>query len=131
MVIVDTSVLVDFINGVTNPETEWLDLRLEHQRFGLTTLIVTEVLQGMRDDREAALAQAQLREFTIAALHDFDLAVDAARNFRELRNHGRTVRKTVDLLIATYCIRNHHSLLHRDRDFDAFEERLGLHVVHP
>lgn len=131
MVIVDTSVLVDFINGVTNPETEWLDLRLDRQRFGLTTLILTEVLMGMRDDREAALIQAELKEFEIVELHERGLAVDAARNSRVLRNDGCTVRKTIDLLIATHCIRNQHSLLHRDRDFDAFEELLGLAVIHP
>lgn len=131
MVIVDTSVLVDFINGVTNPETEWLDLRLERQRFGLTTLILTEILQGLRDDREAALVQAQLEEFELFEFYDTDLAADAARHFRRLRNDGRTVRKTVDLLIATHCIRHQHALLHRDRDYDAFEETLGLEVVHP
>lgn len=131
MVIVDTSVLIDFINGVTNPETEWLDLRLERQRFGLTTLILTEILQGLRDDREAALVQAQLEEFEVFEFYDTDLAADAARHFRRLRNDGRTVRKTVDLLIATHCIRHQHALLHRDRDYDAFEETLGLEVVHP
>lgn len=131
MVIVDTSVLVDFINGVTNPETEWLDFELERQRFGLTTLIVTEVLQGLRDDHEAILVQSQLDEFEILEVHEVGLAVDAARNFRLLRNDGHTVCKTVDLLIATHCIRHQHSLLHRERDFDAFEQRLGLRVVHP
>ncbi len=131
MVIVDTSVLIDFINGVTNPETEWLDLELDQQRFGLTTPIVSEVLQGMRDDLEAARVEAQLRQFEIADLYDFDLAVDAAKNVRLLRNDGRTVRKTIDLMIATYCIRHRHALLHRDRDFDAFEQRLGLMVIHP
>jgi predicted nucleic acid-binding protein len=131
VVIVDTSVLVDFVNGVSNPETEWLDLRLDQQRFGLTTLILTEVLQGFRDEREAALVYSELHEFEIIELYDQALAVDAARHYRFLRNAGRTVRKTVDLLIATSCIRDHHSLLHRDRDFDAFEEHLGLSVIHP
>ena len=131
MVIVDTSVLVDYINGLTNPETEWLDLRLDRQRFALTTLILTELLQGFPDERQAALVHAELREFEIIELHDVGLAVDAARNYRVLRNAGRTVRKTIDLLIATHCIRNHQSLLHRDRDFDSFEEHLGLDVIHP
>jgi predicted nucleic acid-binding protein len=131
VVIVDTSVLVDFINGVTNPETEWLDLRLDQQRFGLTTLILTELLQGFRDDREAALVHKEMAGFEIFELHDVALAVDAARHYRTLRQAGRTVRKTVDLLIATYCIRNQHSLLHRDRDFDVFEHELGLTVIHP
>ena len=131
MVIVDTSVLVDFVTGLTTPETQWLDLRLDQQRFGLTTLILTEVLQGFRDDREAALVHAELAAFEIMELHEVSLAVDAARNYRALRNAGRTVRKTIDLLIATHCIRNQHSLLHRDRDFDAFEQVLGLVVIHP
>jgi predicted nucleic acid-binding protein len=131
VVIVDTSVLVDFINGVTNPETEWLDLRLDRQRFGLTTLILTEILQGMRDEREAALIHTELKAFEIIELHETSLAVEAARNFRLLRSAGKTVRKTVDLVIATQCIRDHHSLLHRDRDFDPFEELLGLKVVRP
>jgi predicted nucleic acid-binding protein len=131
VVIVDTSVLVDYVNGVTNPETEWLDLRIDQQRFGLTTLILTELLQGFRDEREAALVHAELREFEIIELHETALAVDAARNYRYLRSSGRTIRKTIDVLIATHCIRNHHSLLHRDRDFDAFEQALGLSVVHP
>jgi predicted nucleic acid-binding protein len=131
VVIVDTSVLVDFINGVTNPETEWLDLRLDQQRFALTSLILTELLQGMRDEREATLVHSELNAFEIIELHESSLAVDAARNFRYLRNAGRTVRKTVDLLIATQCIRGHYSLLHRDRDFDPFEQLLGLNVIHP
>jgi predicted nucleic acid-binding protein len=131
VVIVDTSVLVDYINGVTNPETEWLDLRLDRQRFGVTTLILTELLQGFRDDRDAALVHSELVDFEIFELHDAGLAVDAARNYRHLRSAGHTIRKTVDLLIATHCIRNRHSLLHRDRDFDPFEQRLRLDVVHP
>lgn len=131
MVIVDTSVLVDFINGVTNPETQWLDLRLEHQRFGLTTVILTEVLVGMRNEREASIVQAELEQFETFELHERGLAIDAARHYRSLRNDGRTVRKFADLLIATHCIRHQHSLLHRDQDFDVFEERLGLEVVHP
>ena len=131
MVIVDTSVLVDFITGVTTPETQWLDFRLEHQRFGLTTVILTEVLIGMRSEREAALIQKELEHFEIIELHERDLAIDAAKHYRVLRNGGRTVRKTADLLIATYCIRHRHALLHRDRDFDVFEELRGLSVIHP
>lgn len=131
MVIVDTSVLVDYLNGVTNPETEWLDLELDRQRLGVTTIIMTEVLQGVRDDREAAAVQAALMEFEIVELHEVGLAVDAAKNYRRLRRAGYTVRKTVDVLIATHCIRTGRALLHRDRDFDPFEELLGLSVIHP
>jgi hypothetical protein len=131
VVIVDSSVWIDYLGGVTNPESEWLDLSLDRERCGLTTIIMTEVLQGVRDEREAAAVQRALMEFEIVELHPIALAVDAARHYRRLREAGRTVRKTADLLIATYCIQQQHQLLHRDRDFDPFEELLGLTVVHP
>lgn len=131
MVIVDSSVWIDYLNGVTNPETQYLDLRADTERFGLTTTSLTEVLQGFRDEREAALVQAELLRFEILELHDAGLAVTAAAYYRELRRKGVTVRTTIDLLIAAYCLRDEHSLLHRDRDFDVFERHLGLQVVHP
>lgn len=131
MVIVDASVLIDFLNGLTNPETEWLDLRMDRERLGLTTISIVEVLQGLRDQREASAVEAALSEFELVAMPDVALAVEAARNYRRLRAAGRTCRKTIDVLIATYCLRHDHALLHRDRDFDAFEELLGLSVVHP
>ena len=131
MVIVDTSVWVDFLNGVTNPESEWLDLNLDRERIGLTTIILAEVLQGLRDEREAALVQRELMTFEVGAAIDAALAAEAAHNYRRLRQAGRTVRTTIDVLIATYCIREQHALLHRDRDFDVFEKRLGLSVIHP
>lgn len=131
MVIVDSSVWIDFLKGVTNPETQWLDLKLDHERIGLTTLILTEVLQGLRDDREAAEVQTELLKFEIIEAHDVALAVDAATHYRQLRQRGHTVRKLPDLLIATFCIRDEHSLLHLDRDFDVFEKHCGLQVVKP
>jgi predicted nucleic acid-binding protein len=129
LVIVDTSVWIDFLNGVTNPESEWLDLNLDRVRIGLTTMVLAEVLQGLRDDREASLVQTQLLEFEIIDLLDAALAVEAAHYYRQLRAAGHTVRTTIDVLTATYCIREGHSLLHRDRDFDIFEEKLGLRVI--
>lgn len=131
MVLVDSSVWIDFLQGVTNPETQWLDLNLDVQRIGLTTTIVTEVLQGVRDEGEAASLQAELSKFEIVELIDVALAVEAAACYRALRARGRTVRTTVDLILATYCIREDHRLLHRDRDFDVFEQHFGLHVIHP
>ena len=131
MIIVDSSVWIDFLKGETNPETQWLDLRLDRERIGLTSLIFTEVLQGVRDDREAASVQAELSKFEIIEMHDAALAVEAAAHYRHLRQKGHTVRTTVDLLIATCCIRDEHALLHRDRDFDVFEKLLGLTVVRP
>jgi hypothetical protein len=131
VVIVDASVLVDYLNGLTTPETEWLDLRLDRERLGLTSITIIEVLQGVRDERAASAVESVLGEFELMTVPDPQTAIDAARNYRQLRTAGRTIRNTIDVLIASYCIRHQHSLLHRDRDFDAFEERLGLHVIHP
>jgi hypothetical protein len=131
VVIVDASVLVDYLNGLTNPETEWLDLHLDRERLGLTSITIAEVLQGVRDERAASAVEAVLDEFELVTVPDPRTAIDAARNYRRLRQAGRTIRTTIDVLIASYCIRHHHSLLHRDREFDAFEEILGLTVIHP
>ena len=131
MVIVDSTVWIDYFNGQRNPETDWLDARLDQERLGLTTIILTEVLQGIRDERRAADVQKALLELELFEAASPELAVDAARNYRTLRGRGKTVRKTIDVLIATFCLREGHSLLHRDRDFDPFEDLLGLSVVHP
>jgi predicted nucleic acid-binding protein len=131
VVIVDSTVWVDYFNGLPNPETDWLDGQLDQQRLGLTTIIVCEVLQGLRQERKAIAVATALRQFEVFEMPNLAVALQAARNYRTLRSRGRTVRKTVDVLIATFCIEEQHSLLHRDRDFDPFEELLGLSVVHP
>lgn len=131
MVIVDTTVWVDYFNGVSNPETDWLDVEMDRQRLGLTDLILCEVLQGMRDDAEATTIGRQLLKLEVFDTGGAELAIVTARNYRTLRSRGHTVRKTVDCLIATFCLREGHSLLHRDRDFDPFERFLNLSVIHP
>ena len=131
MVIVDSTVWVDYFNGRDNPETDWLDQRLADERLGLTTLILCEVLQGVRDERKAAVVESELRRFEIFEAGGVELAIQAASNDRALRSRGQTVRKTIDLLIATFCLQEQHSLLHRDHDFEPFEELLGLSVIHP
>ncbi len=131
MVIVDTTVWVDYLNGVATPETDWLDEQMARQRLGLLDLMVCEVLQGLSTDRNAARVLRHLRRFEIFETGGTELAVDAARQYRLLRARGRTVRKTIDCLIASFCLRERHSLLHCDRDFDVFEELLGVPVVHP
>jgi predicted nucleic acid-binding protein len=130
MVIVDTTVWVDYLRGVQNPETQWLNRGLDRRRLGLTDVILCEVLQGIPDDRSFVRVHRELLRFEVFATGGAGLAVAAARNFRTLRRQGRTVRKTIDCLIATFCIRERHLLLHRDRDFDPFEKVLGLSVVH-
>ena len=129
MVIVDTSVWIHFLAGRSNVETEWLARELVQQRMGLTDLILCEVLQGVRGERAFAEVQEQLLEFEVFDSGGAEVAVAAARNYRSLREQGLTVRTTIDCLIATFCLENGHSLLHRDRDFDVFEKSLGLRVV--
>jgi predicted nucleic acid-binding protein len=131
MVIIDTSVWVDYLNRRKNPQTVWLDSQLERQRLALTDLILCEVLQGIRDEEQAKWTQQALQKFEVLLMGGVGLAVAAAQNYRLLRARGRTVRKTIDCWIATFCLMHHHELLHNDRDFDAFEKELSLHVVHP
>ena len=131
MVIVDTTVWIDYLQGAPNAETDWLDAELNRQRLGLTDIILCEVLQGVRDDVIAKQVETSLRKCEVFDMGGVVLAREAARNYRTLRSHGHTVRKTIDCLIATFCLRGEHSLLHRDRDFEPFEKRLGLSVIHP
>lgn len=131
MVIVDGPVWVDYFNGRQNPETDWLDARLDQERLGLTTIILAEVLQGVRDERRATQVEKELLKLEVFEAASVALAVQAARNYRLLRGRGRTVRRTIDVLIATFCLQAGHSLLHRGRDFDPFEDLLGLLVIHP
>lgn len=131
MVIVDTTVWVDYLNGAETPEVAWLEEHLTAIRLGLLDLMLCEVLQGLDTDAEAARVLRDLRRFELFRTGGLDLAVESARRYRQLRARGRTVRKTIDCLIATFCLLHGHTLLHCDRDFDPFEEILGLQVVHP
>ncbi len=131
MVIVDTTVWIDYLQGVSNPETDWLEAELDRQRLGLTDVILCEALQGVRHEAAAATVERQLLKLEVFETGGIDLARATAKNYRALRSRGHTVRKTIDCLIATFCLREQHSLLHRDRDFDAFERLLDLSVIHP
>ena len=107
-----------------------LDSLLGSTRLAVGDLIVAEVLQGVRDEREFNLVRKTLDDFTLVELVGKEIAIQAARNFRTLRGLGVTVRKTIDTIIATHCIERGMELLHSDRDFDAFSVHLGLKVVH-
>ena len=131
MVIVDTTVWIDYWDGTSTPEAEWLDAELDRQRLGVTDIIVCELLQGVRDEAEVTAVERELTKFEVFTTGGLDLAKAAAQNYRVLRGRGHTVRKTIDCLIATFCLRDRHSLLHSDRDFDAFERLLNLSVIHP
>jgi len=131
VIIVDTTIWIDYFRGKTNAETEWLNRELGHQTFGIADLILCEILQGVRPEAAVADVRRELQTCYLFETGGEDLAVAAAANYRKLRRHGRTVRKTIDCLIATFCITGGHLLLHRDRDYDYFEELLGLRVIHP
>jgi predicted nucleic acid-binding protein len=131
MVLVDTTVWIDYLAGTSNGQTLWLDRELGHTPLGLTDLIFCEVLQGIRSDASFSEVQRDLQRLFIFETGGTRLAFAAAQNYRFLRRHGITVRKTIDCLIATFCIQTDHELLHRDRDFDGFETHLSLRVVHP
>ena len=131
MTIVDTSVWIDYLTNQTNAHTEWLDSRVGSLSLGLTDLILCEVLQGIRYDNKYGRVQKQLSQMELFETCGEKLAVASASNYRKLRAKGHTVRTTVDCLIATVCMESGYRLLHRDRDFDIFEQHLGLQVVHP
>jgi predicted nucleic acid-binding protein len=130
VVIVDTTVWIDYLRGTHNPETAWLDREMQVQPLGLTDLILCEVLQGIREQSTFAQVRRDLLRFEVFHTGGSELAIAAAQNYRELRQRGYTVHKTIDCLIATFCLEAKHELLHRDRDFDCFEKALGLRVVH-
>lgn len=131
MIIVDTTVWVDYIRGISTLHTHWLETHLTSDRVGLTDLILCEVLQGVIDDHQFDSVQEELLKLAIFKTGTVELAVEAALNYRRLRVAGRTVRKTIDCLIATFCLIEGHALLHNDRDYDPFEDVLGLKVIHP
>jgi predicted nucleic acid-binding protein len=129
MVIVDTTVWIDYLQGTENLHTRWLEQELQRERLGLTELILCEVLQGIRTEPAFSQVREALLKFHVFETGTSGLAVAAAKNYRTLRSRGYTVRKTIDCLIATFCIEGGHALLHRDRDFDPFQKVLGMKVV--
>lgn len=131
MVIVDSSVWIDFLNRRSTPQTAWLHHAIGAGDVGLTTLVLTEVLQGIRFESRFRTTEQLLRTMRIFDTVSESLATQSARNYRALRNLGITVSSTVDCLVATFCVQNGHQLLHSDADFDHFEQHLGLNVVHP
>lgn len=130
MVIVDTTVWIDYLGGTLSAETEWLDREMPLQRIGLTDMILCEVLQGIRETSEFQRMRDQLLTFEVFSTGGAENAIAAASNYRALRQRGYTIRKTVDCWIATFCLMSGHTLLHRDHDFDPFEKLLGMQVVH-
>jgi predicted nucleic acid-binding protein len=126
MVIVDSSVWIDYFNGRDIPEVVKLDRLLETELLGVGDLILAEVLQGFRQDKDYQTAKRLLTSLTVFEMLGVEMALKSADNFRDLRKKGITVRKTIDVMIATFCIENGHELLFSDKDFTPFVEHLGL-----
>jgi predicted nucleic acid-binding protein len=129
MVIVDSSVLIDFLADRHNEQTDWLDLHLGLEPIGITSLILSEVLQGIRGDKRFAETLEALSQFVLFETGSAALAIASARNYRRLRELGITIRNTIDTFVATFCIEEDFELLHHDSDFDHFKKHLGLRVV--
>ena len=131
MILVDSSVWIDYFRGVVTPQTEKLDSLLGIEPIATGDLILTEVLQGFVSDRDFNQARKLMTSLVVVDLAGQGIAIQAARNFRALRKLGVTVRKTIDTVIATRCIESKMPLLHSDRDFDPFVEHLGLRTALP
>ena len=129
MILVDSSVWIAHLRGHRNPATAKLEAEARRQKLLIGDLILLEVLQGARTEEHARRIEGALRRYTLAPLLSANLAIHAARNYRTLRGLGVTIRKTADIIIGTFCIENHHALLHDDRDFALMEQHLGLMVA--
>ncbi len=129
MIVVDSSVWIANLRNSDSEAVQKLRSLSNPREIIVGDIVLLEVLQGSRDERHSATIEQYLRQFEIQSMLGEDIAVQAARNYRKLREQGVTIRKTADLIIGTFCIEGGHTLLHEDRDFDAIEERLGLSIA--
>ncbi len=129
MILVDSSVWIDYFRGTITSQTEKLDSLLGRESLVIGDLILTEVLQGFTNEHDFNEVRKMLTSLTVVELGGLEIAVQAARNYRRLRATGVTARKTIGTLIATWCIEGEYRLLHDDRDFDPFARHLGLRVM--
>jgi hypothetical protein len=131
MILVDSSIWIDYFRAAVTSQTEHLDWLLGAEPVATGDLILTEVLQGFVSDRDFNQVRKLLASLVVVDLAGQGIAIQAARNFRTLRAHGITVRKTIDTVIATRCIESDLAVLYSDRDFDPFVEHLGLRSALP
>jgi predicted nucleic acid-binding protein len=129
MIFVDSSVWVDYFNGRKTPQTDWLDSALGNTPVIIGDLILTEVLQGFQNPKEYIIARELLLGLPFMPMVGRTIALQSAENYRSLRRRGVTVRKTIDILIGTFCIHYQLPLLHEDRDFGPMEKFLGLKTI--
>ncbi len=130
MLVVDSSVWIDFFNGADRPAVGLLQQMLHHGevRIVVPDLVLFEVLRGFRHERDLRQARQLMESLAVETTGGTDLALAAANHYRGLRAQGHTVRSSIDVLLATWCIENDYALLHLDADFDAFESLRGLRV---
>ena len=126
MILADTSVWIDYFNGVESEQTDLLDTVITESAVVLGDLIYLEILQGFRSDKDYNAARKELKRLPLYDLLGADMVEICARNYRSLRKRGITVRKTTDVVIASFCIEHKLPLLYVDRDFSPFEKHLGL-----
>ena len=129
MILVDSSVWIAYFNGKINPQTDWLDSALGKEIIIVGDIILAEVLQGFKNDRDFHKAKELLLNFQFMEMLGQELAVRSAENYRILRKKGVTVRKTIDVIIGTFCIHHNISLLHDDQDFEPLTKHLKLNVI--
>ncbi|MBU2591018.1 MAG: PIN domain nuclease [Nitrospinota bacterium] len=129
MILVDSSVWIDYFNGNINKHTDWLDSAIGLELIIVGDIILTEVLQGFQSEQDFKRAKKLLLEFQCLEMLGQTIAIESASNYRLLRQKGVTVRKTIDVVIGTFCIHNGFSLLHNDRDFVPLEKYLKLKTV--
>jgi predicted nucleic acid-binding protein len=128
MVVVDTSVWIDYIHGHKTPHTNALDYELLRNQVITGDLLIAEFLQGFRNDKDFEAAKEIINSLIYCDMLGKDIAIKSASNFRFLRKNGITIRKTIDIIIGTFCIEHEFILLHNDRDFEPMEKFLGLRV---
>jgi predicted nucleic acid-binding protein len=129
MILVDSSVWIDYFNGKKTPQTDWLDSSLGNTPLIVGDFVLTEVLQGFQSDKDFKIARDLLVGMPFMAMGGRDVALESASNYRVLRRKGVTVRKTIDVMIGTFCIHYRLPLLHDDRDFDPMVKLLGLKTI--
>jgi predicted nucleic acid-binding protein len=129
MILIDSSVWIDYFNGLDTPQTSKLDMLLGVEPLGIGDLILIEVLQGFRIDKDYETVKQLLTSLSIFNMPNMEIAIKSVDNFRYLRKRGITIRKTIDTIIATFCIEEKYPLLFSDRDYLPFAEYLGLRAV--
>jgi predicted nucleic acid-binding protein len=129
VIIVDSSIWIDYFNGKITPQTDWLDSSLGNTPIIVGDLILAEVLQGFQKNKDFRVVRDLLLGMPFMAMGGRVLALQSAMNYRSLRKKGVTVRKTIDVMIGTFCIHYQLPLLHDDRDFDPMVRFLGLKII--